>query len=313
MSSFLHPTLELFKQNVLIEDVIDSSTEHDWSVDNLCEKLLSNPEMDFVSPSYKAKFAREILNRFANTLSEDTHERLMEIVAKSFSYSSQQLCIVEYGGTKVRVLDPYTTAKTTSGDAQVGLRLWEAEICVLEWLEANSEMIENKDVVELGAGVGLAGLAAAERLGAKSVTLTDTSAKVLENLQINVQTSKLAKVKASVVCLDWHDEVAARAIGDHQFIIAADCVYDPNDVPAFVQTLEILLKRTQGIVALVASSIRNRKTFDKLLTELSSTTVNIQETAIPANHQRYSNRAAHMFTRNWERTNVVMHLLSYAT
>src|SRR5690606_26659917 len=102
--------------------------------------------------------------------------------------------------------------------------------------------------------VGLAGLAANHRLSASRVTLTDTNAKVLENLKQNA--SILPRHEAiEIRCLEWQDMDQVRSFGPYDFIIAADCVYDPHDVPAFVQVLRYFLEANSKSYVLLACTV----------------------------------------------------------
>jgi hypothetical protein len=67
----------------------------------------------------------------------------------------------------------------------VGMVLWPAALVLARWLCRNAALLRGKSVLELGAGMGLAGLAAAHL--ARRVCLTDFNPLVLENLRANVE------------------------------------------------------------------------------------------------------------------------------
>lgn len=73
----------------------------------------------------------------------------------------------------------------------VGLKLWEAGACLSEYLLRYPEIVRAKNVVELGAGVGLTGLIASVcggfRGSAQNVHMTDYTEGTLENLRFNVE------------------------------------------------------------------------------------------------------------------------------
>ena len=72
----------------------------------------------------------------------------------------------------------------------VGIRkVWEAGACLAEFLMTYPHFVENKHVLEFGAGVGLTGLVAAT-LAAKSVHLTDYTDSTLINLRNNIDINR---------------------------------------------------------------------------------------------------------------------------
>ena len=64
-------------------------------------------------------------------------------------------------------------------------KVWEAGACLAEYIIFNPHCVEDKNVVELGAGVGLTGLIASA-YKAKSVNMTDYTEVCLDNLSYNV-------------------------------------------------------------------------------------------------------------------------------
>ena len=68
-------------------------------------------------------------------------------------------------------------------------KVWEAGACLAEYIICNPHCTEDKNVVELGAGVGLTGLIAAG-YKAKSVHMTDYTEVCLDNLSYNVDINK---------------------------------------------------------------------------------------------------------------------------
>jgi predicted nicotinamide N-methyase len=64
--------------------------------------------------------------------------------------------------------------------------VWPASIVLTEFIARHQhEYVRGKSVVELGAGTGLCGLAAAVQLGARSVVLTDCDSRVCRALLFN--------------------------------------------------------------------------------------------------------------------------------
>src|SRR5687768_5610061 len=93
-------------------------------------------------------------------------------------------------------------------------------------IEERSIQVENREVLELGCGTGLASLVCCKR-GARRVVMTDYNDAVLENLRLNVANNGCLEA-SDVFKLDWEKgEQAAELLGTlFEVIIAADVVYD---------------------------------------------------------------------------------------
>ena len=72
----------------------------------------------------------------------------------------------------------------------VSLRLWEAGACLAEFFLHHPSILEGKDVIELGAGVGLTGLAVAACCKPSSIYLTDYTELCRLNLDHNLQVNQ---------------------------------------------------------------------------------------------------------------------------
>jgi len=70
---------------------------------------------------------------------------------------------------------PLTIREVSFGEGGLGGTMWEASIAMAIWLATNAQRVRGRAVLELGAGVGTPGLAAALLTGAP-VTLTDRDA-----------------------------------------------------------------------------------------------------------------------------------------
>lgn len=69
------------------------------------------------------------------------------------------------------------------------------------YLRQHSDVIQNKKVLELGAGCGLCGLVCRMSLRAESVLITDGDHQVLSNLRYNVKLNglQLAETDATTI------------------------------------------------------------------------------------------------------------------
>jgi predicted nicotinamide N-methyase len=131
-----------------------------------------------------------------------------------------------------------------------GLNVWDGSIALAKYLESRSDLVENKIILELGAGTGLVGIAAA-MLGARQVVVTDLEYSLV-NLQRNIllnqqpdenSNNHLLPIEANV--LDWfHPEdfelwtdKIRNSIWTPDIILASDVVWVDSLVEPLVQTL----------------------------------------------------------------------------
>jgi methyltransferase-like protein 23 len=115
-----------------------------------------------------------------------------------------------------------------------GLMLWDSAIALARWIADDGRGVSGKSVLELGAGVGLPGLVAAN-LGAV-VTQTDHDAQALELAGINAALNGICEITVRMGdWFAWDDQ------NRYDVIIGADIVYDGADHDAVLGLLERLL------------------------------------------------------------------------
>ena len=104
--------------------------------------------------------------------------------------------------------------------------------------------MRDRDVCELGAGVGLVARACVD-LGARTVTASDREARLLGCLEANT------RGRATVLALDWTEPPAAlRArAGDFDVVLGADLVYSSGATRSVLDAAAALL-RTRGALLL---------------------------------------------------------------
>ena len=102
------------------------------------------------------------------------------------------------------------------------------------FIDSNPHLFRNKDVLELGSGTGVAGLAASV-VGAKSVVMTDLN-QLLPLLQQNIrQNANVINKNTIVVAKEfiWGQDL----IMPNSVVICSDVLYDPASVPALIKSL----------------------------------------------------------------------------
>jgi predicted nicotinamide N-methyase len=129
-------------------------------------------------------------------------------------------------------------------------KIWPSSVALLDVLKAHPHLIENKHVLEIGAGIGLPSLMMADVV--KSIQISDYNLEAVELLQKNIAQLQLRNVQA--LQLDWnnlpeniHPEV----------VILSDINYDPTQFETLKKIIEkfidqgctIILSTPQRIMA----------------------------------------------------------------
>jgi len=125
--------------------------------------------------------------------------------------------------------------------------LWPSSIALAEYLLKQKDWLKGEKIIELGCGLGLAGIAAAIQ-GAK-VLCTDYEESALEFTQKNFALN--LNHKPEVQLLDWRHNTHYRK---YDIIIAADVIYEERFYKPLFKTLKGLLSK--GGLALITEPKR---------------------------------------------------------
>lgn len=87
-------------------------------------------------------------------------------------------------GIKIGTSHTLRIEERDQAELGTGLVSWDSSVLLAKYLEKNSEMVVCKSILEVGAGTGIAGIAA-NLLGARNVVLTDLP-YVMDNLKQNI-------------------------------------------------------------------------------------------------------------------------------
>jgi len=142
-------------------------------------------------------------------------------------------------------------------DDTTGLGIWCASLVMSRWVAspAVSKQLKDKSVVELGAGCGVPGLAAAAYSDAKSVSLTDLNPATMSNLRHNIdingkQGGENWSTRVTAASIDWGDESTWPA-DKVDVVIGSDLIYQSSIVPLLRKVVTGLLGK-QGTFLYVA-------------------------------------------------------------
>ncbi|KAG9415893.1 hypothetical protein AC1031_000275 [Aphanomyces cochlioides] len=164
---------------------------------------------------------------------------ILAIASRSFDYA--------FDKGEFKVLDkPLYIQEVGNTGKGTGLTIWDGSVVLAKYLESTSNPshnVQGKRVLELGAGTGLVGLAAAF-CGASEVTITDL-AYTLENVDANIRANAEA-LSTSIVStheLDWFakDIPDSLRVQTVDILVGSDIVWVEDLIPPLVDSITKLL------------------------------------------------------------------------
>jgi len=139
-----------------------------------------------------------------------------------------------------------------------GHHLWNAGRIISNYLEKQPSLVENKTVLELGAGAGLPSLVCGI-LGAKQVVVSDyPDPDLIQNLWKNIDSVKTQKIANGNIVAEgycWGAETSSLlshiAEPGFNILILADLLFNHSEHEKLVHTIELTLKKGPESKALV--------------------------------------------------------------
>ena len=120
-------------------------------------------------------------------------------------------------------------------------KLWPSSIALLDVLEAHPHLIQNKHILEIGAGIGLPSLMMAGI--AKSVQISDYDKEAVDLLQKNIEHLQIQNAEA--LQLDWN------AIPENiqpDVVLLSDVNYDPAQFDTLITLIDKFLNQGSSII-----------------------------------------------------------------
>ena len=134
------------------------------------------------------------------------------------------------------IIKDVTEVADRSLDGNTGFSSWDASIVLAKYFQMNAAVVNNKKIIELGAGTGLVSIFASI-LGAAYVYATDLEYS-LPNLMKNIDANSLSHIEVQE--LDWYFPEKNTIVRDQvelDIVVAADCVWLEHLIEPFVNTL----------------------------------------------------------------------------
>jgi predicted nicotinamide N-methyase len=152
------------------------------------------------------------------------------------------------------LISQVTARQSSQGD--VGYVMWPSAIVLSRWLLSNPQHILGKSILEIGAGCGLVGIAAARLISQSTnstqqkmlVTITDVNDLVIGNIAKNIELNDVKEV-ASVEKLDFYEQTGQNESGNWlegvsseyrdpvDVVLAADIICQESDAVAAAKTI----------------------------------------------------------------------------
>lgn len=149
-------------------------------------------------------------------------------------------------GFTVFIPDPDEIAEQYKHDKHSAYwaKVWPASVGLCRFLQQHSHFIKDKTVLELAAGLGLAGLYTAQF--AKQVHITDIEPQAMEYIQQSIVHSQLHNV--SCAAMDWKDAVQLPL---PQVVLLSDVNYSPSQ---FEELEKVILHFIQNKITVILST-----------------------------------------------------------
>lgn len=114
-------------------------------------------------------------------------------------------------------------------------QIWPAAIALAQFIEEQPQYIQNKEVLELAAGLGLPSFVAANF--AKQVICTDYLPEIITVLEKSVEHNKFNNVKCDL--LDWNN--INPSFSSAEVVLMSDVNYNPTDFKTLLQVFKNFL------------------------------------------------------------------------
>lgn len=143
----------------------------------------------------------------------------------------------------------------------VGGRIWKSAIAFADMVKRYDMSFRDKTIIEIGAGTGLCGLAAALSSPSK-VVITDIDPGCLKTIQLNVDLNETKIEKSNIVVEKLNfgndknlDEIVAANPEGFDYVIGTDIVYGQDLIPLLIKGLNKLSFKEGCQIILVLNTI----------------------------------------------------------
>ncbi|XP_037938462.1 protein-lysine N-methyltransferase EEF2KMT [Teleopsis dalmanni] len=255
--------------------------------------------------SYQINFIKrllQILEKNCSEVHDAVYERYCNLQKQLPKDTTEKYAYKHYLLCKHDVHLTLKESKSFVAEGTTGLCSWQASFALSDFLLHNKEMVENKDVLELGAGTGLCGFILTQCCNTRKFLLTDGSFECTELMHKNIslnfpnarETSKgcfvLEHQNLSILQLDWKEIEVSGLINKIKpaLILAADVIYDDTVFEDLVNAIDYVFKYMNNETKmLLSATVRNQFTLNKFLNLLDNMHFNVEEQIITTIEESY--------------------------
>lgn len=137
-------------------------------------------------------------------------------------------------------------------------KLWPAALAMADFIHQHPELVQDKQVLELAAGLGLPGFVAARY--AKTVGSSDYLQEAVDTMARSVQHLQLANVTCQV--LNWNQLPDALTA---EVLLLSDINYDPEQFDQLYQVLQRFWQQGTAILLTTPQRLMAKPFIEKLL------------------------------------------------
>ncbi len=137
-------------------------------------------------------------------------------------------------------------------------KLWAAGLAMADFIHQHPEMVQNKKVLELAAGLGLPSMVAARY--AQSVCCTDYLAESVATMTRSARHLQLSNVTCTLI--DWNflpDDLTADTL------LLSDINYDPDQFDQLYQVMQRFIQQGTRILLTTPQRLMSKPFIEKLL------------------------------------------------
>lgn len=194
----------------------------------------------------------EISIRCRKSVSKTTNFKLTVQVSKKDLYNSLQ----GFGGGFESNSDEDDVGAIDGDLDLLGLDIWPAAVRLCQYIAEYPAVAAGKNILELGAGVGLPCLIAA-KCGAIKAYISDYDQRVVDHAHVNAKECGLGDVCQGLL-LDWKrlEALSQEHLKAYDLVLAADVMYISQIIPDFIRAVDHVLSPENGVV-LITHQERN--------------------------------------------------------